>query len=290
MSFSGCHWRLVRQCGSVSSLALAGKPPVAPNLELELNWPLKTYNMLRCFLSLALSLALVGGLAQVSAQENGTGKNTERKSQAKDVSPAEREIAALEFAREHHRELAELVAKLKDGKPRDYDRAIQELYRASERLARVKDRTPRVYEFELKGWKLDSRIRLLQARMTMAEDQELEDQLRKALTERAEHRIARLKADREQLTDNLRKVEERLAEAEKARDVEAELKALKARMAKSRPANRSTAKRPNTSRPAASRPTAKSVKSNDKKPNEKPTGKPTLKDAPRPKSKTELSP
>lgn len=192
--------------------------------------------------SLPLSV-VVAALVLLSGA--GTSAQDARRPAGKEVPAAEREATALEFAREHHRELAELVEKLKDGDRKAYDKAVQELYRASERLTRIQDRTPRLYAAELKAWKIDSRIRLLQARMTMAEDTQLEDQLRQALTERAELRIERLKAERTQLQDALRKVDERLAEAEKARDVEAQLKMIKQKMAKNRPGQ----KRPAVTRP-----------------------------------------
>jgi hypothetical protein len=102
---------------------------------------------------------------------------------------AQREAAALALVREHHGELFELLDHLKLQKHKAYLQAIQELWRASERLATVRQRDPDRYDLELRAWKIDSRIRLLAAKLSMEQDPELEPQLKEALSERADVRL-----------------------------------------------------------------------------------------------------
>jgi hypothetical protein len=95
----------------------------------------------------------------------------------------EREAAALTFVRMHHAELAELLERLKTRRPQEYQKAIRELFRASERLASSQEQQPLRYELELQEWKLSSRIQLLVARMSMNRTPELEQELRQLLNE-----------------------------------------------------------------------------------------------------------
>jgi hypothetical protein len=101
----------------------------------------------------------------------------------------EREAAALTFVRAHHPELAELLDRLKTRRPQEYQKAVRELFRASERLAQSQEQAPQRYEMELSEWKLRSRIQLLVARMSMGRTPEQEAELRQLLAEQlAVHR------------------------------------------------------------------------------------------------------
>ncbi|MBL9081285.1 MAG: hypothetical protein JNK76_05735 [Planctomycetales bacterium] len=101
----------------------------------------------------------------------------------------EREAAALTFVRAHHPELAELLDRLKTRRPQEYQKAVRELFRASERLAQSQEMQPLRYEMELNEWKLQSRIQLLVARMSMGRTPEQEAELRQLLAEQlAVHR------------------------------------------------------------------------------------------------------
>ncbi|MBA4019910.1 MAG: hypothetical protein C0483_22310 [Pirellula sp.] len=95
----------------------------------------------------------------------------------------EREAAALTFVRMHHGELADLLDRLKTRRPQEYQKAIRELFRVSERLAMSQEQQPLRYELELQEWKLSSRIQLLVARMSMNRTPELEQELRQLLAE-----------------------------------------------------------------------------------------------------------
>jgi hypothetical protein len=119
---------------------------------------------------------------------------------------AEREAAALAFAREHHAELAALIEKLHRDNRRDYDRAIRELAQASERLTRLKKQSAEQYELSLAAWKLDSRTQLLAARMTVSQTPALEAELKQLLAERADVRLKEFKSERARLQDRLTKL------------------------------------------------------------------------------------
>lgn len=99
---------------------------------------------------------------------------------------AEREAAALTFVRQHHPELADLLTRLKDRRPQEYQKAIRDLFRVSERLALSNEQQPARYELELQEWKLASRIQLLAARMSMNGSPALEQELRGLLADQLE--------------------------------------------------------------------------------------------------------
>jgi len=119
-----------------------------------------------------------------------------------------REAAALAFAREHHRELVKLLARLKTSRPKEYGRAIDDLSKTNERLAKIKSRDAARYQRELKAWELKSRIQLLAARLQInPHDESLHAKLKKALIEQANLRKAHAVAERRRLADRLKKLD-----------------------------------------------------------------------------------
>jgi hypothetical protein len=131
-----------------------------------------------------------GGDKKNKNQDNdGKAKKKAGKGKQQRHDGAQREAVALALVREHHGELIELLDHLKSQKHKAYLQAIQELWRASERLATVRQRDPDRYDLELRAWKIDSRIRLLAAKLSMEQDPELEQQLKSALSERADVRL-----------------------------------------------------------------------------------------------------
>lgn len=109
----------------------------------------------------------------------------------------EREEAALALVREHHPALVELLERLKATKQADYQQAIKELYRDSQRLAAVRERDADRYALELRGWQLDSRIRLLTARLSLEDRIELQEELKACLTQRGAVRLSLKQLDRD---------------------------------------------------------------------------------------------
>ncbi len=127
----------------------------------------------------------------------------------------ERQAAALKFAELHHPELYQLLHGLKQAHRKEYQKAVRQLYADSERLARYKERTPSRHQLALTEWQLDSRLRLLVARMTMSsEDPELNTQLQTLLKKRLETRLSLLKLDRERQAARLSRLDEQIESIE----------------------------------------------------------------------------
>lgn len=144
------------------------------------------------------------------------------------VTP-QREAAALTFARLHHPELEKLLVRLQKQNPREFEKAVRQLYLTSERLTRLQERDPERYQVQLELWKLDSRIRLLAARMTMSSDSALEAKLRKLIEQRLDTRVRQLQQERERLVTRLEKIDQSLAtlETDRAATVTKEIERLK---------------------------------------------------------------
>ena len=135
------------------------------------------------------------------------------------IMTPERQAAALKFAELHHPELYQLIQGLKKANRPEYHKAIRQLYNDSERLARLKERIPDRYELALEEWQMDSRLRLLVARMTMsAGDPELEGQLQELLQERLDTRLALMKFDRERQAAKLAKLDDQIQDLESDRE------------------------------------------------------------------------
>ena len=130
----------------------------------------------------------------------------------------EREQAALDFVEENHPKLAKLILLLKTSNTKEYQRALKELYRTSDRLAGIRTKDPARYELELDAWKLQSHVRLLAARMTMEDDPEIEQELRGMLKKRAENQLKLLQNERESLQARLKQIETQIERHSKSPD------------------------------------------------------------------------
>lgn len=183
----------------------------------------------RFWLGSVLCLAVAGGAAAVAQRNASNSKAVKGGDAAKDppatnrpmaLTPA-REAAAVTFARINHPELAGLLGRLKKRNKAAYRRALRQLYRDSERLARMKERLPAErYELALNAWKLDSRIRLLAARVATLPrpDPELQAQLKEALLEQVDLRIRQMESDRQRLLQRIRKMDATIAKLRADRD------------------------------------------------------------------------
>lgn len=184
---------------------------------------------------LAFGLLVLSGLPLSTARADGPEKgkskvsvNAAPKAETKAGAPksdppakgdAEREKAALEFARGHHAELAELLTNLKGSNRAAYEKGIHALFRDSERLARAQVNNPGRYEFDLELWKIESRIRLTVARTMMDDSSDsLKEELRNLVVRREDVKLRLLKFNRDRLTTQLSKAKAELAEAESNRD------------------------------------------------------------------------
>ncbi len=176
-------------------------------------------------LAAATSLAFVAAQPAVAqndakggANEEASAKRTEskaKKSKKRAAATNRRQAEeALEFARIHHPEVARLVTQLRKTKPDQFKSAIRHLIDSKERLERIQIRSPERYDTALEAWKLDSRIRLLAARMTMSGNPELEAELTTALLQRTELRLRQLSDERERLTARLKRIDESISRIE----------------------------------------------------------------------------
>jgi hypothetical protein len=133
------------------------------------------------------------------------------------VTP-EREAAVLTFVQRNHAELAELLGYLKTSQPEEYERAIREIFRTTERLALVQERDPLQYELEVVSWTAQSRVQLLAAKLKMESNDELLKQLREALKSQNEAKLALLKHERQKAEDRVGKLSSEIARFEKDRE------------------------------------------------------------------------
>lgn len=140
----------------------------------------------------------------------------------------EREAAALNFVERNHAELSELLAHLKTSQPKQYEQAIKEIYRVTERLAGVQERDTLHYELEVKLWTAQSRVQLLAARLKMGDSESVKKELREALGRQIDARLDVLKHQKQQAADRLAKAESDISqlEANKEQAIERQLEML----------------------------------------------------------------
>lgn len=183
------------------------------------------------------------------------------------LSAEEREAAALQFAAEHHAELASLLEQLKSSNPKGYRTALQELSTQSERLTRLKTRMPERYDGELAFWKLNSRIRLLAARSVMSDNDASRAELRALLLERNDLRLSLAREDRQRQAARLEKLDVTIRQMEENREQSADtelerllntarnrVKTVRPRPSKEAVSPRANEAQPKKSKPAADRP------------------------------------
>lgn len=119
-----------------------------------------------------------------------------------------REAAALAFVREHHPELQALLIQLKESQPKQYEQAVRDLFRTSERLASFQERDGQRHDLELKAWKTRSRVQLLSAMLLMSpQDQSTASKLKQALLDENDVRREILELERERITKRLERIE-----------------------------------------------------------------------------------
>ena len=129
------------------------------------------------------------------------------------VTPA-REAAALAFVREHHSELQSLLSSLKERQPKQYQAAIRDLFRHSERLANIQEKDAARYDLELRLWKQQSRVQLLSATVLMnPQNEAAKAKLKQALVEQLQLRRETLALERAQLAKRLQKLDEQIEHA-----------------------------------------------------------------------------
>lgn len=151
-------------------------------------------------------------------KEKTPAKKTANESASAEPIPPKREAAAIQLAQQHHPELALLLNSLKASHPDQYAKALRELDKTCERLEKARENDADRAAIMLREWQLDSRVRLLAARLTMSTSEELETELRQALADRHDVRLQLLTYDREKSKSRLQKMDEQIAEHVRNRD------------------------------------------------------------------------
>lgn len=159
---------------------------------------------------IALGL-LVLSAAILTAAEPGSypGTKKERGKPPVAVTP-QQEAEVLQFLRQHHTELAELLGHLQVTRPADYSRAIRDIGHARERLRQFEKGDGGRYELELQSWVLQSRIQLLVARLSMSDSEALREELRQLLAEQFDLNLRLAKSERERTAERLQKLDEQV--------------------------------------------------------------------------------
>ncbi|MCI0357417.1 MAG: hypothetical protein L0211_02905 [Planctomycetaceae bacterium] len=161
-------------------------------------------------------------LAQQALQQGAVNSAAPAAQRAKDKQPLsftpEREAAALNFVDRNHPELTELLAHLKNSQPKQYEQAIKEIYRVTERLAGIQERDVLHYELEVKLWTAQSRVQLLAARLKMDNSESLKKELRDALAAQVDARLDVLKHQKQMAAQRLAKMEGDITQLEGNRE------------------------------------------------------------------------
>lgn len=124
--------------------------------------------------------------------------------------PAEQQLV-LDFVGAHHAEMATLLKRLRQKSRTEFFAAVKELHPKIERLERWRSNDDARYAIELDAWKLDSRIRLLAARLAMSNDPEIQAQIRDVIRQRTEVRKRQLQLERDRTRQRLEKLEQVLS-------------------------------------------------------------------------------
>lgn len=198
----------------------------------------------------ALGLVAVAGL--VVAAEPIASSTSAAPVRAVEPGPAAADptAAAVAFAVAHHPELVPLLERLRTEEPAEFAAAVADLDRTRERLAKLRDRHPERHEAALDEWKLSSRIRLVLARLATNPSAESEEELRQLVGQRAEARLAPLRAERERITARLEKIAAQLEAFDRDPEaaVAAEFEAVRAKAA--RPTSRLKPRSPKPESPS----------------------------------------
>ncbi len=192
----------------------------------------------------AQQLSTQGDAGDLARPKTAT-KNGKSKNRLPLAITPEREAAVMSFVERNHAELAGLLEHLKANQPKQYEQAVKEIYRVTERLAGVQERDPFLYELEVKVWTAQSQVQLLAARLKMGDTQEQRRQLREALAAQLAARLDVLKHQREQAAQRLARMDEQISKMEADRDeiIDRQLETLAKAGAKTNPKNTKSGKR-----------------------------------------------
>lgn len=165
---------------------------------------------LRFIMALGLLASAVTVLMAADAGPNPASKKDRDRAKPPVAVTAQQEAEVLQFLRQHHTELAELLGHLQLSRPADYTRAIRDIWHARERLRQVEKGDGDRYELELQAWVLQSKIQLLVARLAMSDTASSRDELRRLLAEQFDLKLRFSQLDRERTAERLQKLDDQL--------------------------------------------------------------------------------
>jgi len=210
--------------------------------------------MIRILLLLTLAFLPLGLLlAQENESARGQAEPPGRGARPPMAVTPERESAVMTFVERNHPALKDVLASLKSNRPKEYEKAIRDIYQTSERLANIKERDPKLYDLELKNWTLRSQIQLLTAQMVMVGTDEIRAQLRKLLNEQMDVRAEMLRLEQQRAQERLTRIDDELSKigSDREKRVEKQLDLLMRSAQQSRPKAKVTAR--SEKRPGAKR-------------------------------------
>lgn len=162
----------------------------------------------RFTMALGLLVAAVAVLTAADARPNPAPKKERAKPPL--AVTAQQEAEVLQFLRQHHTELAELLGHLQLSRPADYTRAIRDIWHARERLRQFEKGDGERYELELQSWVVQSKIQLLVARLAMSDSESLRDELRSLLADQFDLKLRFSQVERDRTAERLQKLDEQL--------------------------------------------------------------------------------
>ena len=158
-----------------------------------------------------------------SAGKDSTGKDSAVKdSMGKDKSrmPSDHEAAALGFVLLNHPDLVEVLNRLKASNHAEYEKAIKQIHQTSERLGKLSKDDPDRHDAELRLWKVDSRLQLLAARISVNSTSAANEELKLAVREEFDAKADLLALERKRQAVQLKKVDAELTRLNQGRDKE----------------------------------------------------------------------
>ena len=177
---------------------------------------LKSGGQLLCCLGVTVGLLLLSNTAtarqvdlspsidaqdKLDAQKKSPVEQTKKKSaKASHKKLSDNRIAELQaFVQEHHPEIMPLLNYLKKKQRKRFNRVVRGLDRDVIKLERAKKKSPEAYQRELKGWVIQSKIRLCAAQYRVADDEktanELRNKIQLLIEEKLDAQISKLERD-----------------------------------------------------------------------------------------------
>lgn len=174
-----------------------------------------------------------------SAKKGQTDNRKKKKSAANKRVTGKMKSELMAFVKKHHPELRQLLNQLEERHPDKHAVALRSLYRKYERVQRFED-DPEKHESALMQWKLNSRIDLAAAQVSLKDSPEVRNELKQLVSKRLDARQEQLVGELARARQRIERIESQLdrldtdREAEVERQINAAMKAVRNMSAKER--------------------------------------------------------